>query len=43
MIFGSDTIGAQLHTYLTVVLGTSAIFIVGIVAGIIIKDKSNEA
>jgi SSS family solute:Na+ symporter len=42
MIFGSDAIGAQLHTYLTVVLGTSAIFIVGIVAGMIIKDKSNE-
>jgi solute:Na+ symporter, SSS family len=42
MIFGADAIGAQLHTYLTVVLGTSAIFIVGIVAGMIIKDKSNE-
>lgn len=43
MIFGADTLGAQLHTYLTVVLGTSAIFIVGMAAGIIIKDKSNEA
>jgi SSS family solute:Na+ symporter len=42
MIFGADAIGAQLHTYLTVVLGTSAIFIIGIVAGMIIKDKSNE-
>lgn len=42
MIFGPDTLGAQLHTYLTVVLGTSTIFIVGMVAGMTIKEKTYE-
>jgi SSS family solute:Na+ symporter len=42
MIFGSDAMGAQLHTYLTVVIGTTTIFIVGLVMGMFLNSNVNH-
>ena len=39
-IFGPDTIGASFHTYLTIVFGTMAIFLVGFLASYIMKPKA---
>ena len=45
ILFGPDSIGAQFHAYLTIVLGTSAIFLVGFVIGMFDENKnlSNES
>ncbi|KJD34360.1 sodium:solute symporter [Tamlana nanhaiensis] len=39
-IFGSDSIGASFHTYLTIVFGTMAIFLVGFLVSSFLKPKN---
>lgn len=39
LLLGPEAIGNQFHTYLTIVFGTSAIFIVGFLIGLIFKKK----
>jgi SSS family solute:Na+ symporter len=39
IFLGPDAIGNQFHTYLTIVFGTSAIFIVGFLIGLLTKDN----
>ena len=39
-IFGPDSIGASFHTYLTIVFGTIAIFLVGFLMSTLMKPKS---
>ncbi|WNH09246.1 sodium:solute symporter [Thalassobellus suaedae] len=41
-IFGKDSVGASFHTYLTIVFGTIAIFLVGFLVSIIIKPKNQS-
>jgi len=40
-LFGEDSLGASFHTYLTIVFGTVAIFIVGFLVSIANK-KTDE-
>jgi len=40
IFLGPDALGNQFHTYLTIVFGTSAIFIVGFLFGLLHNDKS---
>lgn len=39
IIFGEDSLGGSFHTYLTIVFGTIAIFLVGFLASILMKPK----
>ena len=39
-IFGKESIGASFHTYLTIVFGTIAIFLVGFLATMLLKPKN---
>lgn len=41
-IFGKDSVGASFHTYLTIVFGTIAIFLVGFLVSIIMKPKNQS-
>ena len=40
VIFGPDSIGASFHTYLTIVFGTIAIFLVGFLVSSLMKSKT---
>ncbi len=39
IIFGEDSLGGSFHTYLTIVFGTIAIFLVGFLVSIFMKPK----
>lgn len=39
-IFGKDSLGASFHTYLTIVFGTIAIFLVGFLLSMLMKPKN---
>jgi SSS family solute:Na+ symporter len=41
-IFGKDSIGASFHTYLTIVFGTIAIFLVGFLVSILMQQKNKS-
>ena len=40
LLLGPDAAGNQIHTYLTIVLGTSTIFLVGFLASLLLKKKA---
>ncbi|MFI1770458.1 sodium:solute symporter [Thalassobellus citreus] len=42
-IFGEDSVGASFHTYLTIVFGTIAIFLVGFLVTMIMKPKNQSS
>tara|TARA_R110002050_G_scaffold24064_2_gene64115 strand:- start:35932 stop:37410 length:1479 start_codon:yes stop_codon:yes gene_type:complete len=42
-IFGKDSVGASFHTYLTIVFGTIAIFLVGFLVTMIMKPKNQSS
>ncbi len=42
LFLGPEAIGNQFHTYLTIVFGTSAIFLVGFVVGMFVNNKSKQ-
>lgn len=42
-IFGEDALGASFHTYLTIVFGTIAIFLVGFLVSMIMKPKNQPS
>lgn len=39
VLFGEDTVGASFHTYLTIVFGTMAIFLVGFLVSLLGKNR----
>jgi solute:Na+ symporter, SSS family len=41
IFLGEDTIGTSFHTYLTIVFGTIAIFLVGFLASMFMKPKES--
>ncbi|WP_308992914.1 sodium:solute symporter [Mariniflexile litorale] len=42
-IFGKDSIGASFHTYLTIVFGTIAIFLVGFLVSMLMQPKKQSS